>query len=332
MKKTTMADVARLAQVSTATVSHVINGSRFVSEDIARRVSRAISALSYSPNQMARNLKTGRSNAILFIVPDIANDFFSVAIEKVEDVLAEKGYRLIIANTKESPKRELMHLRSINNGMVDGILLASTLSNREELQSILPSGIPTVLVDRTFPGCTMDTVCILNHDAMFCAVVALAEAGHKRIGYISGLPRLSSTQERLNAYKDAMYHCGLAVEPGFVQIGDSRHASSPHCYEMLVKKSCTAIIISNGIMANDVMFYCYGQNAIATRDISIVGYIESELYPQANHYFAAIRQPSNELGEKAGLQILKRIQDPDNLPESIRIPAQLLTFKTGKTF
>lgn len=86
-----MADVARLAGVSTATVSHVINRSRFVSDEVTQRVESAIRRLNYIPNQMARNLKTGRNHTVLFIVPDIANSFFSTAIEAVESVLGARA-------------------------------------------------------------------------------------------------------------------------------------------------------------------------------------------------------------------------------------------------
>ena len=150
MKKSSMADVARLAGVSTATVSHVINRSRFVSDEVTQRVESAIRRLNYIPNQMARNLKTGRNHTVLFIVPDIANSFFSTAIEAVESVLVGAGYRLVIANTKEDLARETVHLQGAGNGTIDGLLLASTAGRWEQISALLPAGLPTVLVDRVF--------------------------------------------------------------------------------------------------------------------------------------------------------------------------------------
>lgn len=143
VKKSSMADVARLAGVSTATVSHVINRSRFVSEEVTQQVEKAIRQLNYIPNQMARNLKTGRNHTVLFIVPDIANSFFATAIEAVESVLVAAGYRLVIANTKEDFAREAVHLQGAGNGTIDGLLLASTAGQWEQVAPLLPAGLPT---------------------------------------------------------------------------------------------------------------------------------------------------------------------------------------------
>lgn len=181
-----MADVARLAGVSTATVSHVINRSRFVSDEVTQRVESAIRRLNYIPNQMARNLKTGRNHTVLFIVPDIANSFFSTAIEAVESVLGGAGYRLVIANTKEDLARETVHLQGAGNGTIDGLLLASTAGRWEQISALLPAGLPTVLVDRVFPHAG-SSVCVDSGGALRQAVETLAAQGHARIGFISGL-------------------------------------------------------------------------------------------------------------------------------------------------
>ena len=195
VKKSSMADVARLAGVSTATVSHVINRSRFVSEEVTQQVEKAIRQLNYIPNQMARNLKTGRNHTVLFIVPDIANSFFATAIEAVESVLVAAGYRLVIANTKEDFAREAVHLQGAGNGTIDGLLLASTAGQWEQVAPLLPAGLPTVLVDRVFEH-TGSSVSVDSAAALGQAVKALAAQGHARIGFISGIARLSSTKER----------------------------------------------------------------------------------------------------------------------------------------
>ena len=223
VKKSSMADVARLAGVSTATVSHVINRSRFVSEEVTQQVEKAIRQLNYIPNQMARNLKTGRNHTVLFIVPDIANSFFATAIEAVESVLVAAGYRLVIANTKEDFAREAVHLQGAGNGTIDGLLLASTAGQWEQVAPLLPAGLPTVLVDRVFEH-TGSSVSVDSAAALGQAVKSLAAQGHARIGFISGIARLSSTKERLAAYRQAMAACGLPVEDGFVQTGDSMRA------------------------------------------------------------------------------------------------------------
>lgn len=320
MKKSSMADVARLAGVSTATVSHVINRSRFVSQEVTQKVEDAIRRLNYIPNQMARNLKTGRNQTVLFIVPDIANSFFSTAIEAVESVLMAAGYRLMIANTKENFERETVHLLGAGNGTIDGLLLASTAGQWEQVAPLLPAGLPAVLVDRVFPhagsSVSVDSAAALNQ-----AVEALAARGHVRIGFISGISRLSSTKERLAAYTQAMEGCGLPVESGFVQIGDSMRGSGPQCCERLLALGCTAIIVSNGVMAGDVAYHCLQRGVSLAQRTAIVGYVDSPLQSRTEPYFASIRLPTEELGRRAGEEILRLMADASALPRSIRLPA-----------
>lgn len=316
MKKSSMADVARLAGVSTATVSHVINRSRFVSDEVTQRVESAIRRLNYIPNQMARNLKTGRNHTVLFIVPDIANSFFSTAIEAVESVLVGAGYRLVIANTKEDLARETVHLQGAGNGTIDGLLLASTAGRWEQISALLPTGLPTVLVDRVFSHAG-SSVCVDSGGALRQAVETLAAQGHARIGFISGLARLSSTKERLAAYRQAMADCGLPVEEGFVQTGDSMRGSSPQCCEKLLALGCTAIIVSNGVMASDVAYYCLQHSAQA----SIVGYVDSPLQSRMEPYSASVCLPTEELGRRAGEEILRLMAQPSAAPQAIRLPA-----------
>lgn len=322
MRKSRMSDVARLANVSTSTVSHVINGTRYVSEEVAARVNDAIRQLSYVPNQTARNLKTGCSHNILFVVPDISNGFFATVIDAVETELTQKGYRLVILNTKETPQREVMHLQAITPGTADGLLLASTHEESDDLIAELPAGLPAVLVDRTFDGAPLDTVHITTYNAVYSAVQKLIAAGHRRIGFISGLPRLSSTKERVRAYTDCMAANGLRVESGFIQIGDSMHSSSQKLCERLLSLGCSAMIVSNGVMAYDV--FSYFQHRKEKPDASLVGFLDYPLHSYADDFFAAVRQPAYELGSASAKLLLRRIENPDIPTEEISLNAQLI--------
>ena len=148
--KVTISDVARLAGVSTATVSHTINNTRYVSGDTKEKVYQAIRQLGYTPDASARSFRTGKKKTIGFIVPDISNKFFGTIIESAENYLSAQGYHLIIANTKESMDREETTLRLLTAGLVDGLLVASTMDDFARLDGLIPAGFPVVLVDRTF--------------------------------------------------------------------------------------------------------------------------------------------------------------------------------------
>ena len=143
---------------------------------------------------MARIFKTGKKYLIGFVVPDISNIFFANIIEEIENVIAEKNYRLIVTSTKENADLEREHIRTLSNGIVDGLIVASTLESYSQIQELLPDSIPTLFIDRTLKDCPEDSVIISNYDAMYKAVETLIANGHSQIGYITGLPHLSTTQ------------------------------------------------------------------------------------------------------------------------------------------
>ena len=182
MAKARISDVARLAGVSTATVSHVINNTRFVSEATRKRVLQSIAELDYSPNEMARILKTGKKKLIGFIVPDISNEYFSALIEEVERTVASQSYKLIVTNTRENEQNELDSIRALTSGMVDGLLVASTAHSFRSLREAVPEDFPVVLVDRTFPDSSFSSLTISSHRAVYQGVTAMIEKGHKNIG------------------------------------------------------------------------------------------------------------------------------------------------------
>ncbi len=265
-----------MAGVSVATVSHVINNTRHVSDATRSRVLECVRRLDYSPDQMARSFKTGRTHQIGFIAPDIANIFFARVIEEVEGVIGREGYRLIVCNTRETQAREKESIRMLANGMVDGLLIASTLDRYQQLEGVLPAGLPCVFLDRNLPDCPRDVVTIANYQAVYRAVEELIRAGHQRIGYITGLPRLSTTQERYSAYRDAMEARGLPIQPRFVCAGNSMRSEAERHVRTILQAGCTALIVSNHMMTDDVLF-SLSEQPLRER-IAVVGYNDSD-YP-----------------------------------------------------
>jgi len=232
--KVTISDVARLAGVSTATVSHTINNTRYVSGDTKEKVYQAIRQLGYTPDASARSFRTGKKRTIGFIVPDISNKFFGTIIESAENVLSAEGYHLIIANTKENMDREETNLRLLTAGLVDGLLVASTMEDFARLDGLIPAGFPVVLVDRTFESQKYSSVSVSNFQPIYRSVCRLAAQGARRIGVVGGLPRLSTTKERIAACRAAMKDCGLPLDENLILYGDSMENSAPPCLDRLL--------------------------------------------------------------------------------------------------
>lgn len=323
MKNVSMREVADMAGVSTATVSHVINNTRFVAEETRQRVLDCIAQLGYNPNTMARIFKTGKKNLIGFIAPDIANTFFSCIIEGIEDVIGEKGYRLIVSNTKETQEREADSIRVLANGIVDGIIIASTMDSYNQLINLVPDNIPLVFIDRTLPDCPFDSIIISNYHAIYEAVEALINEGHTRIGYITGLQRLSTMQERLAAYRDAMSAHNIRVKPEYICMGTSMRSYADPYVEKLLSHDCTAIIVSNNVMTDDVLYYLHRHKL--NDKVALIGYNDSGYHNYAFRNIRAVYQPATDLGRAAGNQILSRIADPDQPIRQITLHASFIS-------
>ena len=308
--KTTISDVARLAGVSTATVSHTINNTRYVSSETKIKVYRAIDQLGYTPDASARSFRTGKRKTIGFIVPDISNRFFGTMIESVENALSEKGYHLIIANTKEDMDREETNLRLLTAGLVDGLLVASTMDNFQRLNALIPAGFPVVLVDRTFDGHRYDSVSVSCFQSVYDSVRRLIQRGKRRVGLIAGLPRLSTTQERLRAYRAALTDQGLEVEEDLIRCGNTMDNSASSRLDALLKRDCDAILVCQGRMA--AVTIAYLEQKGLRRDLELVSFVDYDTHPYEFYFNRAdqIVQPVEELGRAAGEQILLRIETP----------------------
>ena len=311
--KVTISDVAKLAGVSTATVSHTINNTRYVSSETKEKVYSAIAELGYTPDASARSFRTGKKKTVGFIVPDISNKFFATMIESVENYLSMHGYHLIIANTKEDMDREETNVRLLTAGLVDGLLIASTMDDFDRFDQMIPAGFPVVLVDRTFETKKYSSICVSNFQPIYRSVCRLAGKGDQRIGIIGGLPRLSTTKERISAYQQAVADCGLPDDPELIRYGDSMENSAQACLEELLAHKCDAIIVCQGLMASETMIYLHKKGYDLSRDIDLVSFMDydSNLYQLYSNQMDSIVQPVVELGEAAGEQILRRIEKPD---------------------
>lgn len=309
--KPSMKDVAKHAGISVATVSHVINNTRFVSEETRKKVMDSISVLGYVPDPTARSFKTGKKNLIGIVVPDIANPVWALIIEEAESVLAKSGYKLIIVNTKETETREIENLKLLSSGMVDGLIVATTLPDFASVSAAVPRQFPMVFIDRQLPGCPYDTIIPQDYPAIYQGVCQMVHDGHTRIGFISGLMRLSTSISRLEAYQDALTDCGLTVDPQLIQNGNSLAQSAIPLVQRLLDLCCTAVVVSNNVMVDDVLYYLHSQGISVGTELVLLGQAVEGRKDYAARNVRMVLQPSKEIGQTAARQILERIQQPD---------------------
>lgn len=326
MPTVSMRDVATHAGVSTATVSHVINNTRYVAEETRQRVLDAVKALNYNPNAMARILRTGRKGIIGFLIPDISNPFYSELIEEVETVFFEQGYRLLLSNSHEDADRELENMRVMSSGIVDGVLVASSLKDCNELNGIVPEGLPMVFLDQVVPNCSCDIVRVNTYHAVAEATEELIRNGHTRIACFRNSTYLFTAVERFNAYQEVMRRHNLKTEaiPFPAPLVDF----SPFL-EQALSNGITALVTTNGRTSNASVEYLYKRGMVLGKDIDLVVFQDEKMphffYPQVS----IVRQPVQELGQAAARQLLWRINHPDQPAREILLQASYFPKSCG---
>lgn len=272
----TIKDVARAANVSTATVSAVINDSAYVSADLRGRVLAAIKELNYAPSLAARNLKHGRSQLIALVVADLTNPFFSRVVWAAEAAVAAWGYSLLVFNSDEKPEAERRILDRVRMLSCDGVLLVPVGNSTQHLQRD-PGGksIPTVLFGRTVEDDKSDTVTIDNISASRQATEYLLDLGHTRLGTITGPLHVTTGRGRLEGMLAAMKARGLAPEPRHVRSGEFREDAAYSVARSLLEQPDrpTALYVASGVMAlgamraiADLGFKCPADISIASTD------------------------------------------------------------------
>ena len=308
----TVHDVARHAGVSTSTVSHVLNNTRFVSEELRERVMAAMRELDYTPNAAARMLTLKRSHTIGLIVSDIRNPFFASVARGVEDVAQEQGYTLILCNSDENAQREQACLSALETRAVDGVLLASAGVADEHLSRLVTAGFPIVLVDRDLPELGAPAILLDNEGAAWEAVKHLIAGGHRRIAMISGRASISTTTERIAGYRRALQDAGLDVDERLLVSGASTSEGGAQAANAVlgVSPPPTAIFSGNNLMSIGALQAIANRGLNVPDDVALVGFDDFP-YPWSDAFrphLTTVAQPTYELGRRAAEILVEHLR------------------------
>lgn len=321
-----MKDVAERAKVSTATVSHVINQTRFVSEETRARVLQAMRELDYYPNLAARSLRSQKSNIIGLIVPDVANHFFMTLIKGVEDVLRANRYNLLVSNSDDDVNVEKEQLRILRAQLADGLIMATTGHDHSFLGDTLKIW-PTVFVDREPNGYSKgDRVLVDNVGGTYEAMQILFERGHRQVGIVLGLADLSSTKERLVGYEKALTDAGITFDPALVRWGDSRPGSGYRlARELMETTEMTALFVGNNAMAIGTMQFLRDRGIRVPEELAVFCFDDCDWFAITDPPLSVVSQPSFEVGKRAAELLLKRINGQGEAkPQRYRLPTKII--------
>lgn len=313
--KSTIRDVALHAGVSTATVSHVLNGTRFVKSDTRERVLQSIRELNYNPNITARVLKTGKKMLIGFVVPNIRDEFFSTIIEECEQVLSEQDFRLLIMNTHEDPQREKACLNYLSGGAVDGILLASTMKKYKCVEDVLHGSLPVVCLDRYPVGCTSDIVRVNTDDALEQGLLQCIERGCKKIAFFDVHAYISTSVERRVLYQAVMKEHGL--EPHLFPLADITNQTFDTYLNEIIQQGYDAVVAPNNYTTIGTLNYMLANHLTVGKDIQLLAFQDTIKPYVLLHNAYVVKQPTQRMGREAARLMLKRLSDPD-MPVTVK--------------
>lgn len=313
----TIKDVARRAQVSIATVSHVLNGTRPVSEEVRRRVVDAAQALNYHPDGRARSLRRKRTQSLGLVIPDNANPFFAALARAIEDASFARGYSVILGNADGNPRKERLYLDVFTEQRVDGVILATVASTRHNALLLLKRGTPCVVMDRANPDLPVDTVQVDNRLGARLAVEHLISLGHRRIACIGGPANLVTGTERVAGFREALRRAGLDVEGALLVNGDFSFESGYRAARQLLDQRAppTAIFAANDLMALGVIRACSDLGARVPDDVAVAGFDDVPLASMIQPRLTTVAQPLTEMARIAIELLLARLGGGERSPE-----------------
>ncbi|MBO1005809.1 LacI family DNA-binding transcriptional regulator [Pseudogracilibacillus auburnensis] len=301
MKKATIEDVARKANVSVATVSRVINAQGGVRKSTEEKIVQAIKELNYVRNAVARSMVRKETKTIAVIVPDICNPFFSEVVAGVERKAIAKDYFTMVSSSNESKINERKLIQHIIERGVDGVVVTTADESGEQLKPLFDLKVPIVAVDRVIKNYQVDTVIIGNREGAYEAVRHLIHEGHKDISIIRGPQNTTPGYERYNGYVQAMKEFGLDIREEFIGDGDFREDSG---YEIAKKFSQldtppTAIFSSNNLMSIGALKAIQEMNWKLGEEISFLGFDDIEIATFTRPQITTVSRPMRQLGEVA---------------------------------
>ncbi|MDQ0482470.1 LacI family DNA-binding transcriptional regulator [Guptibacillus hwajinpoensis] len=304
-----MTDVAKLANVSTATVSRVIQNPETVKEKTRVKVLQAIEELNYQPNILARYFRRTETKTILVVVPSIANNVFPQMIEGIDLVANQSGYKVLLGNTNQEPDKAYSYIEELKQKQVDGMILLTTRLDYQII-SELGDDYPVVLTSDYIEGLTAPTVAIDNISSARVAVEHLLQLGHQRVGIITGPLDIPLSRDRLKGYRQALLERDIGVESVLIQEGSHSYESGYNQMQkfLALDKSPTAIFAANDTMAMGAIKAVKAHGLRVPEDVAVVGFDNIQFSAIFEPALTTIAQPFIEMGKRSMELLLKQIK------------------------
>lgn len=321
-----MNDVAKKANVSPTTVSHVINGTRYVHPDTKKAVHEAIATLGYVPNSLARALAGGAQQTIGVAISALNNHHFQETLHLINEIGYQHGMMTIYSDHQNDPEYELKVVTYLHQRRVDGILMVSSDNSSDSLAYLKQHRIPTVLIDRFTGEAGFDQVGTENAVATESMVTHLLENGHKDIAFLKGIEVLSTTTERFEGFVNAFKKQGIEINQSLIMTANSETDTAKQATLRLLRQTPrpTAIFSSNNAMTIGVLQALRQENIRIPDEIAVAGFDDFDWAELFTPPLSLIAQPIQEIAETAVKLLLRRIKEPQADYQICRLAPQLM--------
>ena len=325
-------DVAARAGVSVTTVSHALNGTRFVSQQALAKVHEAAHALGYVPSEIARGLKHNTTRTLGMLVPNNSNPYFAEIIRGVEHHSYAAGYSLLLCNSNDDPQQQADHLRVLAERRVDGIVLVASGDDDAIVAACKDLRLPLVLVDREFETIAVDLIEVDHAAGGELATAHLLELGHERVACIVGPSDLRPSHQREAGWRRALGKAGIAPRPDELARGDFGPSGGAAAMRRLLRspQPPTAVFVCNDMMAIGALHAAHEAGVDVPRRLSVVGFDDIELAAYTSPPLTTVAQPKEAIGTGAAGLLLERLRDGRSEPRrTILQPALHLRASTA---
>ncbi len=329
MARATLREVANKAGVHPATASRALNAATasMVNATTAARIQKVAKELGYTPNPIARSLKTSRSSSIGLVIPDLTNPLFPPIVRGIEDVLRPVGYNAWIVNTDNQLDLEETAVESFRQRNVEGFVFATAHLESPLLEEMAASSTPMVLVNRKLASADVPSVTSDDATGVSMAMQHLVDLGHRDIVHLAGPQDLSTGVTRRRAFRESLADHSLPSEPGRIQVCDawSEEAGARGMLALLDSDvEFTAVLAGNDLLALGAYDALAERGLTCPADISVIGFNDMPYMDKVYPPMTTVRIPHYEIGAEAARLLLEQLAEPGRHPRSLLLPLTLV--------
>jgi LacI family transcriptional regulator len=297
----TIYDVARLAGVSTATVSRALNGTAQIAPATRQAIDAAVEQLGYRPNSIARSLVTKSTQTIALLLPDISNPFYAALVSGIQECALAHDHTMLLCTTEGDAEREEQYLQLLRAKQVDGALVDGLVLPPDRIARFVRDGFPIVCLDRDIDSSAIPLVQVDNRLGGRLAAEHLLQLGHTRIAHVTGAPELHISDERLAGYQDALGEAGIEPSPSLVEPGTFTEEGGYRATRALLERApdVTAIFAANDLSAVGVLNALAEADVHVPTDVSVVGFDDLRLAGYMSPPLTTVRQPAEGIARLA---------------------------------